>query len=127
MSSASCGRSQSWLAIDRKRAHSDAAPLDHDNASAQQRIRDRRKVGQHQCKLAVWPAVGSSAQKKNRRLSLASQRKQRAKVGVGRNENPAFLRGQSEYYVVVGCLQAKVAHMDSVVAVLPQALRDHRR
>ena len=53
--------------------------------------------------------------------------KKRSEIGIGRNDNPAFLSGAVENFIVVGGLQGVITHMDSVVPRLSQLLREDRR
>ena len=48
-------------------------------------------------------------------------------IGIGRNDNPAFLSGAVENFIVVGSLQGVITHMDSVVPRGAQSPREDRR
>lgn len=67
---------------------------------------------------AAWapgPAIVLCSEENDRRLTFLSQCEQSAEIGVGRNENSAFIPGAIENLAVCGCLQTVIAYMDGVV------------
>ena len=68
-----------------------------------------------------------SSEKYDGRLALCPHGKKRSEIGIGRNDNPAFLSGAVENFIIVGSLQGVVTHMDIVVPRLSQSLREDRR
>ena len=73
------------------------------------------------------PSIVLSSEKYDGRLALCPHGKKRSEIGIGRNDNPAFLSGAVENFIVVGGLQGVITHMDSVVPRLSQLLREDRR
>ena len=63
----------------------------------------------------------------DRRLTLLSQREQSAEIGIGRDENAAFIPGALENLAVCGCVQTVIAHMDGIMPIQLQLLRENRR
>jgi hypothetical protein len=60
------------------------------------------------------------------RLTLLSQCEESAEIGIGRNENAAFITGALEDLAVCCSLQTVIAYMGSVVPSLSQLLREYR-
>lgn len=112
---------------DRQRSNPDAAFLEDGDTSLFQRFLDSRQVHQKKRQLFFRMPIYFTTEQDHRRSALVSQREQRAEIGICRDDRPVLLRGARKDHLILGRLQAVIADMHSVMAMIPQPLRHRGR
>lgn len=108
----------------REASHTQAIPPDGHDGTLRQVGDDGRQVCEQQRGLVGWASRRSTAEQDHRGLPLSPQHEERAKVGVGRHDDPTLCDGELENGFVVGFAQSAIANMHRIVPCGAESLGD---
>jgi hypothetical protein len=113
--------------VDRELSDPDSLWLEHDHSPAFDTRSYLGEIGEQEFELCIRMPRRRPTKQNHRGPLRISQRKQRSKVGVCRNDHTLIAFRALENHRVVSRRQPEIPHVDRIVASLPQPIRHDRR